>query len=108
MTIYSGFMSLTRCPQRSDITVAVGHFFIVIEYRHDYEYVTVRDDRHRQNESEAQHVDVERAVRVCFSHVVPRTRRLEAFQHVLGPTENRRQSDRQAVYPNEHAHLKIG
>lgn len=83
-------MSLTRCSSRSNITVAVGHFFIVIEYRHDDEYITVRDDRHRQYEPEAQHVNVKQTVGVRFCHVVPRTRRLESFQHVFGPAENRR------------------
>lgn len=107
-TPIAGFQrhSLT-CAQCSDVAVTAGHFFIVVEYRHDNEYVAVGDDRHWQNESQHQHVDVEQTVGQGLCRVVPRTRRLKALQHVLGPAENRRHGYRQAVYPHEHADLKI-
>lgn len=87
------------------VRVTVGHLFVVIEYRHDDECVTVSDDRNRQNESEHQHVDVEQSIRERFGRVVPRTRSLETLQHVPGPAEYRRHRHRQTVYPHEHADL---
>lgn len=91
--------------QRLNVGVAVGHLFVVVQYGHDDERVAVRDDRHRQNEPEHQHVHVKQTVRQRFGRVVPRTRRLETLQHVIGPAEHRRQRHRQAVHPHEHAHL---
>lgn len=92
--------------QRLNVGVAVGHLFVVVQYGHDDERIAVRDDRHRQNEPEHQHVHVKQTVRQRFGRVVPRTRRLETLQHVIGPAEHRRQRHRQAVHPHEHAHLQ--
>lgn len=77
----------------------------MVEYRHDNEQIAVHDYRYRQNESQHQHVDVKRTVRVRFGGIVPRARRPEAFQYVFRPAENRWQSDQQTVDPHEHAHL---